>query len=86
MASARKEKFTNASWGGPDVIVDRISGVFAQFVADGMSGFSPPDGGAIDDDTMRGHIFNLQADYMQPRGLQSMARLNMAKSRVRFST
>ena len=64
VASARKEKFTSPSWGGADVIIDRFSGLFAQFEADGMSGFPLPDGGAIDGHTMRGHIFNLQADYV----------------------
>jgi len=29
-----------------------------------MSGFSLPDGGAIDGDAMRGHIFDLQADHI----------------------
>ena len=64
----------------------RFYWVFLVFTSVGMSGFSLPDGGAIDDHAMRGHIFNLQTDYMQPRSLLSMARLNMAKSRVRFST
>ena len=64
MASAGKEKFTSPSWGGPDVIVDRFSGLFAQFEADGMSGFPLPDGGAIDGHTMRGYIFDLQVDHI----------------------
>jgi hypothetical protein len=64
VASARKEKFTNPSWGGPNVVVDGFSGLFAQFEADGMSGFSLPDGSAIDGDAMRGHIFDLQADHI----------------------
>jgi hypothetical protein len=51
VASVRKEKFTNPSWGGPNVIVDRLSGLFAQCEADRMSGFSL-DGGAIDGHTM----------------------------------
>jgi hypothetical protein len=61
-ASARKEKFTSPSWGRPDAIIDRFSGLFAYFEADGMSGFHLPDGGAIDVIPWRGHIFDPQAD------------------------
>jgi hypothetical protein len=50
-----------------------------------MSSFPLPDSGAVDGHTMWGHIVNLQADQSQ-RSLLSMARLNMAKSQVRFST
>ena len=64
MASARKEKLANPSWAGPNVIIDRFSGLLTQFEPHGMSGFSLLDGGAIDGHTMRGHIFNLQADYV----------------------
>jgi hypothetical protein len=64
VASARKEKSTNPSWGRRDVIIDCFSGLFAQFEPDGMSGFSLPDGGTIDGDTVWGHIFNLQADHV----------------------
>jgi hypothetical protein len=49
-----------------------------------MSGFSLPDGSTIDRDTIWRHIFNLTMS--QPRSLLSMARLNMAKPRARFST
>jgi hypothetical protein len=38
--------------GGPNAIVDRFSGLFAQFEADRTSGFSLPGGGAIDGHTM----------------------------------
>ena len=64
VASARKEKFTSPSWGGADVIIDRFSGLFAQFEPHGMSGFPLPDGGTIDVDAMQGHIFDPQADHI----------------------
>jgi hypothetical protein len=64
VASARKEKFTSPSWGGPDVIIDRFSRLFAQFETDGMCGFPLPDGDAIDCHTMKGHIFDLEADHI----------------------
>jgi len=63
-AAGAKRKFTSPSSGGPDAIIDRFSGLFAQFEADGMSGFPLPDGGAIDGRTMRGDIFDLQADHI----------------------
>src|SRR6516162_8176573 len=43
---AREEKFARPSWGGPDVTVDRFSGLLAQFEPDGMSGFPLADRGA----------------------------------------
>jgi hypothetical protein len=47
VTSARKEKCTNPSWGGPDVIIDRFSGLFAQFEADGMSEILSPQGATL---------------------------------------
>ena len=44
--------------------VCRSSTLFAQFEADGMSGFPRTDGGPIDGHTMRGQIFDLQADHI----------------------
>jgi len=70
VASARKEKFTSPSWGGPDVIIDRFSGLFALFEADGMSDFPLAEHGAIDGHAISCHagtIFNLQADPSQPQ-------------------
>jgi hypothetical protein len=46
-------------------MIDRFSGLFAQFEPHGMSGFPLPDGGTIDVDAMQGHIFDLQADPLQ---------------------
>jgi hypothetical protein len=47
-----------------------------------MSGFPLADRGAIDGHAVRRHIFDLQADHIAAAQL----RLNMAKSRMRFST
>src|SRR5208283_4604105 len=71
---------------GFEVFIDSIARRLGQFEPHGLAGFSLTHGGAIESDAVWGDILDSRATTSQPRHLLSIARLNMAKSRVRCST
>src|SRR6266481_4757471 len=81
-ATAGEQELAGPFAGGPQVIIDRLAGLLAQFKSDGPPGFPLSDGCAIRRISARGDILDSMATTSQPRSLLSIARLNMARSRA----
>ena len=84
-ATAGKEVLTRLFVGGSDVDVDGLSGLLGHLEPDRLAGLLLAHRGAIDSMSVRRHFFHLETATSQPLSLLSMARLNIARSRVRPS-
>src|SRR6516162_9666963 len=84
-ATAGKEVLTRLLVGGSDVVVDCLTGLLRHLEPDWLAGLLLAHRRAIDGMSVRCYIFHLQADDVAALSLLSMARLNIARSRVRPS-
>jgi hypothetical protein len=85
-ASADKQGFARFLASNSYVVIDRLSGLLGQFKPDGLPGLLLPHRRPTTEYPLGATSSTLRAMTSQPRSLLSMARLNIAKSRVRLST
>jgi hypothetical protein len=82
--AAGEQKFAGLLAGASEVVINRLAGLFRQFESDGATGLFLPYRCPVDRVPARGDIFDLEGDDIA--AALSIARLNIAKSRVRPST
>ena len=85
ITTATEQKFARFLASGFDVVVDSLTRLLRQLKPDGPTGLLLPHCGAIDRISARCYVLDPQCDDIAARNLLSIARLNIAKSRVRPS-
>jgi hypothetical protein len=83
--TARKKELSRLLPRALEVCVYGFAGLLSQLELDRYAGLSLTDRCAVDSMTVRSNIFDPQFTTSQPRSLLSIARLNIARSRVRPS-
>jgi hypothetical protein len=82
-ATSGEEELARLLIGGFDVTVDRLTGMLRHLKPDGLAGLLLAHGRSINSMPVRSNVLPLKLTTSHPRSLLSMARLNMARSRVR---
>src|SRR3981189_1908481 len=84
--SPDEQEFARLLAGGTNVVINRLPGLLGHLESNRLTGLLLPDRRPIEGVSAGATSSTLRATTSQPRNLLSIARLNMAKSRVCPST
>jgi hypothetical protein len=84
-AAACEQELAGFLAGRPDVVAHRLAGLLRQFKLYGSPSLSLTHGCPIGTIAVQSNVLDLDSDDIAPFNLLSMARLNIARSRVRCS-
>src|SRR5258708_14839733 len=85
-ARRSEQEFAGLSVCRADVVIRRLPGLFGNLESHRHAGLLLAHCCALDGVSVRRNVFHLRATTSQPRSLLSIARLNIARSRLRSAT